>query len=170
MLNRVVPTCANVAVCVRVFALRAKTSLSGRLNLTVCPTAGIGLPSKLVAGPRCPPGLVEPSATLQDLVTSGPGQITPSMMEVVWLPVLNPATYTVVLSGATASARGVSVKNVIILTGMPPTAVPVLAGLKTHTSARPRTREHHVARLIADQQSADDARRTDEAHHAHAVR
>src|SRR5262245_56881547 len=158
MLNKVVPTCANTPVCVRVFALRAKTSVSGKLNLTalfqlrpsssshcwvlllnltIWPTAGAGLPSKLVAGPRCPPGLVEPSATVQGVTASNPGQITPSTREVVWLPVLNPATYTVVLSGPTASARGVSVKNVIILTGVPPTVVPRLAGLKTHTSARP---------------------------------
>src|SRR5262245_4433588 len=158
MLNKVVPTCANDAVCVRVFALTAKTSLSGKLNLTalfqlrpsssshcwvlllnltIWPTAGAGLPSKLVAGPRCPPGLVEPSAMVQGVCASNPGQITPSTREVVWLPVLNPATYTVVLSGPTASARGVSVKNVIILIGLPPTAVPRLAGLKTQTSARP---------------------------------
>src|SRR5215510_7119582 len=112
MLNKVVPTCANAAVCARVFALTAKTSLSGRLNLTelfqlrpsssshrwvlllnltISPTAGTCLPSKLVAGPRCPPGLVEPSGAVHGPVLN-PLQIAPSMMEVVWLPVLNPAT------------------------------------------------------------------------------
>src|SRR4030095_44067 len=112
MLNRVVPTCANDAVCVRVFALRAKTSLSGRLNLTalfqlrpsssshcwvlllnltIWPTAGACLPSKLVGGPRCSPGLVEPSSAVQGPVLN-PEQIAPSMIVVVWLPVLNPAT------------------------------------------------------------------------------
>ena len=40
------------------------------------------------------------------------------------------------LSGLTASARGVSVKKLMILTGVPPSVVPSCAGLNTHTSAR----------------------------------
>ena len=89
-------------------------------------------------------------------------------------------------------------KNVIILTDLPPTAVPRLAGLKTRrrarrrawsTADRPRRERRRwrsvcaaaldavvmnaragepantTSRLIADQQGADDARSTDEAHH-----
>src|SRR2546423_8895219 len=86
MLNKVVPTWANDAVWLRVFALTAKTSVSGRLkrtalsqlrcssssqwpvlllNLTINATSGACLPSKLVAGPGLPPGEVEPFGLTQ---------------------------------------------------------------------------------------------------------
>ena len=64
------------------------------------------------------------------------GHIRPSFTIDVWLPVLNPATKTLLPSGLTANARGVSVKKVIILSGVLPSVVPRWAGSNTQTSAR----------------------------------
>ena len=157
MLNSVVPTCANAAVWVSRSASTANTSVSGSrnriawsqvrcssssqcpvagLSLTISATCGAGLPSKFVAGPGLPPGDTEPLALVHGVLGWKPSQTSGSITTEVWLPVLNPATYTVLRSGLTASARGVSVKKLMILTGVPPSVPPSCAGSNTQTSAR----------------------------------
>src|ERR1051325_10547874 len=157
MLNSVVPTWANAAVWVSAAASIENTSVSGSrnrtawsqtrcssssqwpvalLNLTISATCGAGLPSTLVAGPGLPPGETEPLALVHGVLGWKPSQTIASMTTVVWLPVLKPATYTVLRSGLTASARGVSVKKLRILIGVPPAVPPSAAGSNTQTSAR----------------------------------
>src|ERR1044071_3296755 len=157
MLNSVVPTCANAAVCVNVLALTANTSLSGRrnrnvwshtrpagssqwpvalLNFTIIGTCGACSPLESVAGGRLPPGEVVPSALVHGVFGSNESQMNSSLTSEVWLPVWKPATYTVFLSGLTARARGVSVKKLMMRTGVPPIVLPSDAGLNTQTSAR----------------------------------
>src|SRR6185436_13085150 len=102
------------------------------LNLTISPFSGAGVPSKFVFGAGIPPG-AEPHGS----ALAPPSQTPPSLIAVVWLPEWNAAAYTLVPSGLTARARGVSPKRVITLTGLPSRLVPRLFGLKTHTSARP---------------------------------
>ena len=53
------------------------------------------------------------------------------------MPDLKAATYRVLRSGLTASARGVSAKKLMIRKGTPPRVLPGAAGSNTHTSARP---------------------------------
>ena len=60
-----------------------------------------------------------------------------SVMLIVWLPVWNPAAYTVWPSVLTASARGVSEKRLTMVSGSPPSEAPRFCVSKTHTSARP---------------------------------
>src|SRR5436305_13769338 len=106
MLNSVVPTCANDAVCVSALASTAKTSVSGRLkrtalsqlrcssssqcpvlllNLTINATYGACLPSKLVVGPGLPPGEMEPLGLMQGSLGLKPGHTRGSSMTVLWL-------------------------------------------------------------------------------------
>src|SRR5262249_53308983 len=157
MLNRVVPTCANAACWVRPLASIENTSVSGSrkrntwsqtrpavssqwpvalLNLTIIDTSGACSPLASVAGPRLPPGDGEPSSLVHEVFGSKPSQMKNSGTIEVWLPVWKPATNTVFLSALTASARGVSVKKLMILTGVPPIVFPRFAGLNTQTSAR----------------------------------
>src|ERR1044071_6831378 len=157
MLNSVVPTCENAAVWVSPLASSANTSRSGMLNrntwsqtrpagscqcpvallnLTIIETSGACSPFASVLGPRLPPGEVEPSALVHGVFGSKPSQMNSSLTIDVWLPVLNPATNTVFLSGLTARARGVSVKKLMMRTGVPPIVLPSDAGLNTQTSAR----------------------------------
>src|SRR5579862_9353933 len=168
MLNRMVPTPDQKVVCVAVLALMAKTSLSGRLNstalsqvrphvlpgqslscwqaqpalepatqarsfqcvpsyLTTSPVSGCLSPLESVFGNGNPPLLKPPSGT------------APSLMAVVRLPEWKTAAYTVLRSGLTASARGVSPNSTtgVPPTGVPPREVPRLVVSNTQTSARP---------------------------------
>ena len=82
---------------------------------------------ELVCGSGRPPGTVTPlmvhapwTVLLARCVLSV-SQTAPSLMVVVRLPVWKPAAYTVLPSGLTASARGVSAKSTI---GVPATGVP----------------------------------------------
>src|SRR5438477_8906790 len=104
MLKSVVPTCANDAVCVRLFALTEKTSRSGRLkrtelshtrcrsssqwpvallNFTINDTSGAGSPAESVAGPGLPPGLVEPSDSVHGVFGWNPVQTRGAKIVVV---------------------------------------------------------------------------------------
>ena len=87
------------------------------------PVAGAGTPSALVAGP----GSSACSAVEKALW----------WMVVVRLPEWKPAAYTRLPSGVTASARGVSVKRLTMVSGSPPSEAPRLSASNTHTSARP---------------------------------
>ena len=74
---------------------------------------------------------------MQDRVVLNPSQTTSVSTGAVWLPDLKVPTYRVLLSGLTASARGVSAKKVMMRCGRPPSAAPRLSGLNTQTSERP---------------------------------
>src|SRR6185295_6531164 len=149
MWKRIVPTPEKLAVCVSVDVEMRKTSKSGSekgtgqlrpssschvpeigLNLTISPTSGPGVPSKLTFGAGRPPGL-EPHGG----AVAPPSQTAPSLIVVVRFPEWKTAAYTLVPSGLTARARGVSPKSVMTLTGLPSRLVPRFAGLNTHTSA-----------------------------------
>ena len=79
-------------------------------HFTMRPVPGAGTPWWLVSGGGAPgaPGAL----------TSRPGMV------VVWLPVWKPAAYTREPSGVAASARGVSVKSEMTVTGVPPSPAP----------------------------------------------
>ncbi len=98
MLNKVVPTELKTVPFVKVFALTAKTSLSGRskgiealrlvpsassqlppVSLTIAPTSGAGSPLALSFGPGAP-------------LTPKPLLTATSLTTVVWLPDMKAAT------------------------------------------------------------------------------
>src|SRR5690349_11612564 len=151
MSKRIVPTPVKLALCVNVEVEMRKTSKSGSekgtgqlrpssschvpeigLNLTISPVSGPAVPAKLVFGAGRPPGPDPHGGAL-----APPSHTCVSLSAVVRFPESNTAAYTLVPSGLTARARGVSPKSVMTLTGLPSRLVPRFAGLNTHTSARP---------------------------------
>src|SRR5262245_65282597 len=122
MLNRIVPTCWKIVPAASVFALKAKTSRSGRengtwlfqlrpststqfvpLNLTMTPVSGAAADAAFVLGPGTPPGTI-PLGKGHAVAPAGGGSGVPdpaeakplrthvSRIEVVWLPEWNAAT------------------------------------------------------------------------------
>src|SRR5438094_4149950 len=89
------------------FQFRWSSSSQARvvgLNLTMRPTCGCGSPAQLVVGGGRPPGMGSPP-TMHGAALL---HTSPSLSVVVWLPEWKTAAYTVLPSGLTASARGVS--------------------------------------------------------------
>src|SRR5690348_3893359 len=89
------------------------------------PTSGPGTSAWFVVGSGRPPDPSPPFGT------------RPSPIAVVRLPDWKTAAYTVLPSGDTVSARGVSPNNVTMVDGVPPSVAPSDVASNTQTSARP---------------------------------